>query len=69
MEKRPTAHLAALNNQSETTNMSSHTDQKRRTSLLFSTMVSAKIAVYLIRYKSIIMLMRLATLAMMTTKS
>ena len=29
MEKRPTAHLTALNNQSETTNMSSHTDQNR----------------------------------------
>jgi len=69
MEKHPTAHLATITNQSETTNMSSHTDQKRRTSLLFSTMVSTKIAVYLSRYKSIIMLMRLATLAVMTTKS
>ena len=65
MERHLTVLSHDMFNQCETTNKSSHTDQKRRTSLLFSALANYAV-VSLTRSRSIIMQMRLATLEAMT---
>jgi len=68
MEKHHTAlyaHHHDMLNQHEITIMLSHTDQMRRTSLLVSLVANCK-AISLTEFRSIIMQMRLAMLAMMT---
>ena len=69
MEKHLTAvKIAKFTSQCETTNMSSHTDQKRRTTLLLSTEdITINLTVYPSRFRSIIMLMQLPTSEAMTT--
>ena len=68
MERHHTAlyaHHHDMLNQHEITIMLSHTDQMRRTSLLVSLVANCK-AISLTEFRSIIMQMRLAMLAMMT---